>query len=110
MRAVLDKEVPNDRPGLITYDNYWQTIHNNSVFRSDPNIKEVIRVSEVLESRVQQTFPRPAYKPLALQIIHALSIHRLTTGGDIYIPIGPTAEELRDSLCLYACRHCRNGG
>ncbi|MCX7113570.1 MAG: DUF6079 family protein [Proteobacteria bacterium] len=101
MRAVLDKEVPNDRPGLITYDNYWQTIHNNPVFRSDPNIKEVIRVSEVLESRVQQAFPRPAYKPLALQIIHALSIHRLTTGGDIYLTLGPKAEELRDSLCLY---------
>ena len=50
---------------------------------------------------MQQAFPRPAYKPLALQIIHALSIHRLTTGGDIHIPIGPTAEELRDSLCLY---------
>jgi len=61
----------------------------------------VIRVSEVLESRVQQAFPRPAYKPLALQIIHALSIHRLTTGGDIYLTLGPKAEELRDSLCLY---------
>ncbi|PZN12958.1 MAG: ATPase, partial [Proteobacteria bacterium] len=27
--------------------------------------------------------------------------HRLTTGGDIYVPVGPTAEELRDTLCLY---------
>jgi len=101
MRAVLDQNVPLDRPGLITYDNYWQTVHSNSVFRSDPNIKEVIRVSEVLESRVQQAFTRPAYKPMALRIINALSVHRLTTGGDIYVPIGPTAEELRDTLCLY---------
>jgi len=29
-----------------------------------------------------------------------LSVHRLTT-GDIYAPIGVTAEELRDDLCLY---------
>lgn len=101
MRSLLDKEVPTDRPGLITYDNYWQTIHGNSVFRSDPNIKEVLRISEVLESRVQQAFTRPAYKPMALRIIHALSVHRLTTGGDIHVPIGPTAEELRDALCLY---------
>src|SRR5690606_20019931 len=43
---------------------------------------------------------RPAYKPMALRIIHALSVHRLTT-GDIYAPLGATAEELRDSLCLY---------
>ncbi|MEJ1958917.1 MAG: DUF6079 family protein [Nitrosomonadales bacterium] len=101
MRSVLEQSVPLDHPGLITYDNYWQTVHNNSVFRSDTNIKEVIRVSEVLESRVQQAFTRPAYKPMALRIINALSVHRLTTGGDIYVPIGPTAEELRDTLCLY---------
>ena len=37
---------------------------------------------------------------MALRLIHALSVHRLTT-GDIYAPLGATAEELRDSLCLY---------
>ena len=25
----------------------------------------------------------------------------VTTGGDIYLPVGPTAEEWRDTLCLY---------
>src|SRR5205823_8145005 len=50
--------------------------------------------------RIQQSFTRPSYKPMALRINHALSIHRLTT-GDIYLPIGATAKELRDSLCLY---------
>lgn len=101
MRALLDKEVPSDRPGLIAFDHYWQTVQRNSVFRSDPNIKEVLRVSEVLDSRVQQAFTRPAYKPMALRIINGLFVHRLTTGGDIHVPIGPTAEELRDTLCLY---------
>jgi hypothetical protein len=38
---------------------------------------------------------------MALRIIDALSVHRLTTGGDIYVPVGPTAEELRDTLCLF---------
>ncbi len=37
---------------------------------------------------------------MALRIIHALSVHRLTT-GDIYAALGATAEELRDGLCLY---------
>ena len=32
--------------------------------------------------------------------IHALSVHRLTT-GEIYAPLGAMAEELRDSLCLF---------
>ena len=38
---------------------------------------------------------------MALRVINALSVHRLTTGGDIHVPIGPTAAELRDALCLF---------
>ncbi len=38
---------------------------------------------------------------MALRLIAALSVHRLTTGGDIYVPIGATAAELRDTLCLF---------
>jgi len=100
MRALLDQEVPEDRPGLIAYDSYWDTLRSNPAFRTIPEVKEVIEASQVLESRIEQAFPRPQYKPLALRIVHALSVHRLTT-GDIYAPIGPTAQELRDSLCLY---------
>jgi hypothetical protein len=71
------------------------------VLHSDPAIGPVIKVSDVLTGRVKQAFTRPAYKPMALRLIAALSVHRLTTGGDIYVPIGATAEELRDTLCLY---------
>jgi hypothetical protein len=101
MKALLETDVPADRPGLVAYDEYWKTIQGNPVFHSDPSIKEVLRVSEVLDSRVQQAFTRPAYKAMALRIINGLFVHRLTTGGDIYVPIGPTAEELRDTLCLF---------
>ncbi|MBU2804262.1 ATP-binding protein [Acidithiobacillus ferridurans] len=101
MLAILDQEVPVDKPLFISYESFWNTIKANSVLRADPNIKEVMRVSEVLESRVQQAFTRPAYKAMALRVINALAVHRLTTGGDIHVPIGPTAAELRDALCLF---------
>ncbi len=101
MLAILDQEVPADKPLFISYESFWNTIKTNSVLRADPNIKEVMRVSEVLESRVQQAFTRPAYKAMALRVINALAVHRLTTGGDIHVPIGPTAAELRDALCLF---------
>jgi hypothetical protein len=101
MKALLDQEVPTDRPLLICYESFWQTIKKNSALRPDANIKEVLRVSDVLESRVQQSFTRPAYKGMALRVINALAVHRLTTGGDIHVPIGPTAAELRDALCLF---------
>ncbi len=101
IQALLDEEVPTDRPGLIGYDKFWDTITSNSVLRSDPNIGPVLKVAEVLSERVQKAFTRPAYKAMAMRVIKGLSVHRLTTGGDIYVPVGPTAEELRDTLCLY---------
>lgn len=101
IQAILRDEVPDNRPGLIGYDKFWETVTSNSVLRADPNIGPVLKVSEVLSERVRKAFTRPAYRPMALRIIDGLSVHRLTTGGDIYVPVGPTAEELRDTLCLF---------
>jgi len=101
IQALLDDEVPPDRPGLIGFDRFWDTVTSNSVLRSDPSIGPVLKVSEVLGERVQKAFTRPPYKAMAMRVIKGLSVHRLTTGGDIYVPVGPTAEELRDTLCLY---------
>ncbi|RJR29735.1 MAG: ATP-binding protein [Desulfobacteraceae bacterium] len=100
MKRLLDQDVPKDKPGLIAYDSYWSNLRDNPSLRSVPEIRAVIDCSQVLESRIQQAFTRPPYRPMALQIIHALSVHRLTT-GDIYANLGATAEELRDTLCLY---------
>ena len=100
MKDQLGRDLPTDRPGLIAYDGYWSTLRENPSFRSVPDIKAVIDCSQVLESRIEQAFTRPAYKPMAMRVIHALSVHRLTT-GDIHTALGAAAEELRDSLCLY---------
>lgn len=100
MKNLLEKEVPQEEPGLIAFDRYWETLTQNPSFRSIPEIKDVIECSQVLESRIENAITRKQYKPMALRLIHALSVHRLTT-GDIYTPVGATAEELRDRLCLF---------
>lgn len=100
MTALLDKSVPQDSPGLIAYDGYWSTLRGNPALRALPAIRDVITSSEVLEQRIERAFTRPEYRPMALRIIHALSVHRLTT-GDIHARLGATARELRDTLCLY---------
>ena len=100
MKRRLGEDLPADRPGLIAYDGYWSALRENPSFRSVPDIKAVIDCSQVLESRIEQAFTRPAYKPMAMRVIHALSVHRLTT-GDVHAALGATAEELRDGLCLY---------
>ena len=88
---------------MIAYDGYWTTLRENPSFRAVPDIRAVIDCSQVLESRIQQAFTRPAYKPMALQLIHALSVHRLTT-GDIYATVGPRRRNCGTGLCLSA-RH-----
>jgi len=100
MKKLLPEDVPEDQPGVIAYDSYWITLRENPIFRTVPDIKAVIDCSQVLEARIQQAFTRPLFRPMALRLIHALSVHRLTT-GDIYAPLGATAEELRDGLCLF---------
>jgi len=100
MRNLLDKELPQDEPGLISFDSYWNILRENPSFRAVPDIRAVIDCSQVLESRIENAITRKQYKPMAIRLIHALSVHRLTT-GDIHVPMGATAEELRDRLCLF---------
>jgi len=100
MKGVLNKDVPDNEPGLIAFDSYWNTLKQNASFRAIPEIRSVIDCSQVLESRIENAITRKQYKPMALRLIHALSVHRLTT-GDIYAPMGASAEELRDRLCLF---------
>lgn len=100
MKNVLNKDVPINEPSLIAFDSYWDTLKHNASFRSIPEIRAVIDCSQVLESRIENAITRKQYKPMALRLIHALSVHRLTT-GDVYSPMGASAEELRDRLCLF---------
>ena len=100
MKRVLNKEVPENEPGLIAFDSYWNTLKQNASFRAIPDIRAVIECSQVLESRVVNALTPKNYQPMAIRLIHALSLHRLTT-GDIHSPIGASPEELRDRLCLF---------
>ena len=101
IKRRLDDDVPQDQPGLISYDSYWDILQGNAVLRSVPEIRDVIDVSKVVENRIQQAYTRKALQPMALRVVHGLSIHRLTT-DDIRAKIGPTAEELQNGLCLFA--------
>lgn len=100
IRNILNDEVTEEAPGVISFDSYWTFIKENYSYRTDVNIKEVVEKSGLLEDIVNRSFPKKLYKSLAIQIINALSVHRLTT-GDISIRSGLTSENLRDDLCLY---------
>jgi hypothetical protein len=100
MERMVGTDVPADEPGLLSYDSYWLHLRDNAAFRSIPQVREVLVKSNVLENRIQQGFTRPQYAAMALRICRGLAVQRLAT-DDPFTPIGPTAAELRDDLCLY---------
>lgn len=70
------------------------------MLRSDPVVSRVLNASRQLEDILKRNYPKPAFKPVALQVVYALSVYRLTTGG-LDVQTGLTAEALKDDLCLY---------
>ncbi len=100
IKKMVNTELPEDQPGLLSYDSYWNILKENPSFRTHPEIREVVSASEVLENKVKQSMVKKQYIQLAIRVIFALSVHRLTT-GDIYNQIGVTSTELRDDLCLH---------
>jgi len=100
IKPCLDKAVPTDYPGLIAYDYYWDKLSQNREFQELPEVEAVGVVSRAVEAAIEKSFKNPEDKAVARRIVHALSVHRLTTDS-IYSKTGTTAEELRDMLCLY---------
>lgn len=98
--AIINEEIPNGQPGIVSYDTYWGRIKGDPAKRVEPAIYEVLQKSGVLEDIIGRSFPKVAYKPIAQQIISALSVHRLTTVV-LDAKLGLTAQNLKDDLMLY---------
>ena len=100
IKDIFNDTVPEDAPGIISFDTYWPAIKSNGLLKSDVTINRVVTASSQLEEIINRSFPKAVYKPLAIKIIYALSVHRLTTNG-LDVQFGLTAENLKDDLCLY---------
>lgn len=100
MKDILDKDVPQDEPGLIAFDSYWDVLSSNAAYRTLPEIKQVIDCSNTLQNLVNSNYSKAKNKNFAMRIVRGLSVHRLTVGS-LSSPNGLTAEALRDSLSLF---------
>ncbi|MBE1555502.1 DUF6079 family protein [Sporosarcina limicola] len=99
MNKIINEEVPEGAPGLISYDSYWKFIEEDPSYKAIPEVAEVLDKAKILKDRVQNAYAKRIYKPMALRIVDALALNRLST-VDIYDSVGLTAEELRDDLFL----------
>lgn len=100
IRNIFNEDVPANAPGIYSFDSYWPAIKADGLLKTDPAISKVVGASSQLEEIINRAFPKPAYKPLAIKIIYALSVHRLQN-NDLTLKFGMTAENLKDDLCLY---------
>ena len=100
MQALMEQEVPENIPGVFSYDTYWEELRNDPSAKTNPEIGQVIEVAETLFTRIDQAYPTQHEVDFAKRLVAALTIHRMSV-GDIYNEMGATAAELRDSLCLY---------
>ena len=100
VKRLIDTEVPADRPGILSYDEYWFSLSEDMSVRTNKDIRDILEKGQILQSILERSFDKKKYLDTAVRIIHALCVHRLTT-GDVSSPIGLTPENLRDDLCLY---------
>ena len=107
IKDIFDNDVPADKPGVISFDDYWPAIKSNGLLKSDVTISRVVGASGQLEEIINRSFTKAAYKPMALQIIYALSVHRLTTNG-LDVQFGLTAREFEDDP-LFVSSYARTG-
>jgi predicted ATPase len=102
MQRIIDARVPEDYPGTISFDSYWQFIEADPSNKTIPEVKEVLEKSSILKDRVansMNTNKQRLYGDMSIRIINALSLYRVSS-DDIYSKIGLTSEELRDGLFL----------
>lgn len=101
IKRILEVDVPEGAPGLISYDSYWKFIEEDPSYKSNPDIREVLDKSRLLKDRIQNAFTKKMYQPMAIRIVNALAVYRLAT-SDIFDKVGLTPDELRDDLFLYS--------
>lgn len=97
---ILEKEVPENNPGLITYDTYWPDLASNPAMLAIPDIRIVRDKFDIIATRVESHFSgaRANRKEIALSISQALAIRILC--DDLDKRNGASAQSLKEDLCV----------
>ncbi|MFQ7544710.1 MAG: DUF6079 family protein [Turicibacter sp.] len=99
IKKLLDKKVPEEGTGFISFDRYWSYIEADSSLRTVDSVKTVMGKVQTLKN-VINTGVKLSYRQMADQLVNALAVYRLTT-DDLKIPIGLSSESLRDKLFIF---------
>jgi len=97
---IKDQEIPNDNPGLITYDMYWEQMMTDTGLMAVPDFKTVSDVVKIIYGKIDSNFTggRKPVIPMAKRIVNASAIKLLQ--GDLNKGNGATAMSLVNDLCV----------
>lgn len=98
-KTIIDQEVPEETPGLICYDSYWQDMIGNVDLKADPDVSKVSDIVEIVDQKIEDNFTRglAPKKKLAHRIVSAAAIKMLQ--GELSKQNGVTADALANDLC-----------
>lgn len=96
--ALKDSEVPNEEPGLISYDSYWVDLTAPKM-QTDPDVHRINEIMAIISQKIDDNFVGVNAKKnkLAHRIANACAIKILQSS--LEITNGVSAETLVDDLC-----------
>lgn len=97
---IADQDIPNDNPGLITYDQYWEQMMADTGLMAVPDFKTVSDTVRIIHDKVESNFTgsRKSQIPTAKRIVNACAIKLLQ--GDLSKGNGSRAESFVEDLCI----------
>ena len=97
LAKVRNEPVPEEGPGLISCDAYWDWLRALPLAREVMEVDAVLDFGQGLARHLEKSLADPGRKALAVRLVHALCLHRLAS-GEVYGNHGATAAELADEL------------
>ena len=97
---IADMDIPEDNPGLITYDMYWEQMMADTGLMAVPDFKTVSDVVNIIYDKIESNFngARKSIIPMAKRIVNATAIKILQ--GDLNKKNGTSAAALVNDLCI----------
>lgn len=98
-KKMLDLDVPEDEPGIISYDSYWEDMKKSTDLMAIPDVRRVNDIMTIIDQKIENNFTKghASQKPLAHRIANALAIKILQ--ADLAKTNGATADTLTRDLC-----------
>ena len=97
---IADQDIPNDNPGLITYDQYWEQMMADTGLMAVPDFKTVADTVHIVHDKIDSNFTgsRKSQIPTAKRLVNACAIKLLQ--GDLNKRNGSRAESFVEDLCI----------